>query len=118
MPKQKLTGGSSLLTLNGWRKLTSEWKFGGVIGVNRSGKLIDMPVEISDIGDVETVAFVGSEKTFGQFHPDSLLIDSDGVSHLTSEIIEENRIGECQFENAVHFDGIIVGRDALDSLWT
>ncbi len=77
-----------------------------------------MPVEISAIGNVETVAFIGSEKAFGQFHPESLLIDSDGVSHRASEIVEENLIGKCRFENAVHVDGIAIGRDALDGLWT
>ena len=93
MPKQKLTGGSSLLTPNGWLKPISENNVGGVIGVDRSGKLTEMPIEISAIGKVDTVAFIGSEKAFGQFHPESRLIDSDGASRRASKIVEESRIG-------------------------
>ena len=118
MPNQKLTGGSSLLTLSGWRKLNSVRGVHGVIGVDRSGKLSEMPVELSLLGKSGTVAFVGSEKTFGQFHPSTRLMDSDGVSHLVSAIVEENRIAECLFENAVHCDGIVVGPSALDGLWS
>lgn len=117
MAKQKLTGNSCLLTAHGWRKLQDRSSGGSSIGVDRSGKLTEEYVEVSPIGDLDKVAFLGSSGAFGQFHPESRLIDSDGVSRSASEIIEKNLVGECRFENATYVDGGIASADIINDLW-
>lgn len=117
MPQQKLVGSSTFLTRNGWRRLTCCNSTVSVVGVDRSGGLSEGMVDVHFAGQVNTVAYVGSETALGRFHPETKLVSSTGISLRIDSLVNEGQIGDLRFENAHYFSGYILNHDTIAALW-
>ena len=118
MPRQSLTGNSSLLTPHGWLSLNHMANSESVVGVDRAGRLSEGSIQVAPASVLDKVAYIGSNEAFGQFHPTSVLIDSDGRSRTALEIVEDNLIGEWQFENVLSYEPCRPTDATIANLWT
>lgn len=98
MPKVKLVENSSLMTEAGLCRLADINDDVEVYGVDRSGKLSLINVSISHLGNTSHTAYIGCTRSLGLFHSETRIMNSDGASFSTSELIYSCAIQEQRFE--------------------
>ena len=117
MPKQNLVGNSVLLSRHGWRRVGTESKECVTVGVDRSGRLAEMPLRIQPVGETSQFAFIGSKRVFGAFHLDTRLIDANGIVRSVAQLVLDGEIGDLRFENVTELDEFSFGQDDPERIW-
>lgn len=109
MPSCPLVDSSLLLTLTGWSRADEIFGQHQLVGLDRFGRQQIQDVSIGTPSGSIQRCYLGTRAAFGAFHPDTTLIDAEGLRLTIRAILEAPTLDRFGFESV---NELGVGSDA------
>ncbi len=87
------------------------------MGIDRHGAVMARPVDVRVSNHTADVCFVGTRAAFGAFHPNTMLIDSAGVSRPAKSIVDAETLATFRFERAIDSGASTLTDAACELIW-